>query len=597
MTLPAISRQYLKFGPKMAAEVTDSELNVDVLLNDVESTSPPLLPWDRFFHWLHCICVVTFDLELGQAMEIIYPGHVKLTEKEKMNICYLSFPDSNSGCMGDTQFHFRIRQCPGRRSVIPMHALYNRECPTVLQIDSSYFYGYVYFRQVKDKSLRRGYFQKSLVLITRFPFVQLFSYVVKIVAPEYFKNGDPSIEAACHDIDQWPAPVPGSILNLPILGNVLQVQIPNRSEKLSFAFNDDKDIINKSYLPAPCILPSISDVNMFKCFCPVLSHIQLLWELVITAEPIVVMASSPTVCSEMVQALTSMIWPLKYCGDFRPFFTIHDSEFKEYTTKTQAPPPVILGVTNPFFAKTLQHWPHILRIGDCISGNSPGSHKNKIKKAGNLKTIDSKPGVYTRYKPFLQKDKVILRKLIKGMQTERPAEVQNALLKRHLVEITQSFIIPLERYMASLMPLQRNISPHKAAPNLRPFNPDDFVKSLDVSGPQLTTGVKGDWVGLYRKFFRSATFSCWYNMRYRDVTKKLQALHLEALSDADLQLWIKDKQEVEVVDLVLKIKDKLEIASSENLPVTESTLNKLQSSLESIIYTLPDDLQGVLKSS
>lgn len=26
-------------------------------------------------------------------------------------------------------------------------------------------------------------------------------------------------------------------------------------------------------------------------------------------------------------------------------------------------PPVILGVTNPFFAKTLQHWPHILRIG------------------------------------------------------------------------------------------------------------------------------------------------------------------------------------------------------------------------------------------
>ena len=27
-------------------------------------------------------------------------------------------------------------------------------------------------------------------------------------------------------------------------------------------------------------------------------------------------------------------------------------------------PPVILGVTNPFFAKTLQHWPHIIRIGE-----------------------------------------------------------------------------------------------------------------------------------------------------------------------------------------------------------------------------------------
>ena len=33
----------------------------------------------------------------------------------------------------------------------------------------------------------------------------------------------------------------------------------------------------------------------------------------------------------------SMIAPLKYCNDFRPYFTIHDSEFKEFTTRTQAP--------------------------------------------------------------------------------------------------------------------------------------------------------------------------------------------------------------------------------------------------------------------
>jgi hypothetical protein len=59
-----------------------------------------------------------------------------------------------------------------------------------------------------------------------------------------------------------------------------------------------------------------------------------------------------------------MIAPLKYCTDHRPYFTIHDSEFKEYTTDSPAPPAVILGVTNPFFAKTLQHWPHIIRISN-----------------------------------------------------------------------------------------------------------------------------------------------------------------------------------------------------------------------------------------
>ena len=52
--------------------------------------------------------------------------------------------------------------------------------------------------------------------------------------------------------------------------------------------------------------------------------------------------------------------------------------------------------------------------------------------------------------------------------------------------------------MASLMPLQRNISPHKGAPCLRPFDVDQFLKTVDQSGPQLTSGLKGDWVGLYR---------------------------------------------------------------------------------------------------
>nr|KAF6473862.1 DENN domain containing 6A [Rousettus aegyptiacus] len=90
-----------------------------------------LLRWDGFSAWLHCVCVVGFDLELGQAVEVIYPQHSKLTDKEvsknislyslllyfclfllvcvcvsiysfcflfqKTNICYLSFPDSNSG--------------------------------------------------------------------------------------------------------------------------------------------------------------------------------------------------------------------------------------------------------------------------------------------------------------------------------------------------------------------------------------------------------------------------------------------------------------------------------------------------------------------
>lgn len=47
---------------------------------DDEPEEALLLPWDRFSSWLHCICVVGFDLELGQAVEVRQKdtGHVKL---------------------------------------------------------------------------------------------------------------------------------------------------------------------------------------------------------------------------------------------------------------------------------------------------------------------------------------------------------------------------------------------------------------------------------------------------------------------------------------------------------------------------------------
>ena len=53
---------------------------------------PTVLPWDRFSNWLHCACVVTFDLELGQAMEVckyrFYPVNMHLlTFRRLLTFC------------------------------------------------------------------------------------------------------------------------------------------------------------------------------------------------------------------------------------------------------------------------------------------------------------------------------------------------------------------------------------------------------------------------------------------------------------------------------------------------------------------------------
>uniref|UniRef100_A0A672G7J8 UDENN domain-containing protein n=1 Tax=Salarias fasciatus TaxID=181472 RepID=A0A672G7J8_SALFA len=541
---------------------------------DDEPEEALLLPWDRFSAWLHCICVVGFDLELGQAVEV--------RAHPKTSICYLSFPDSNSGCLGDTQFCFRFRQGSNRKSSLGCFLeTTDRDAPPCLKREQGHYYGYVYFRQVRDKSLKRGYFQKSLVLISKLPYVTFFHSLLKIMAPEYFEKQEPCLEAACNDIDRWPTPHPGRILTLPIMGVVIKVHTHTLAASTLVSI----------------VLPTIHEVDLFRCFHPVFFHIQMLWELVLLGEALVVMAPSPAESSDTVLALVSCIAPLRYCSDFRPYFTIHDSEFKEYTTRTQAPPSVILGVTNPFFAKTLQHWPHIIRIGDMKQAGEMAKQM-KVKKLKNLKTLDSKPGVYTAYKPYLNKDEEIIKQLQKGVQQKRPSAAQNAILRRYFLELTQSFIIPLERYVASLMPLQKSISPWKSPPQLRAFVQQDFMKTLEKAGPQLTSRLKGDWIGLYRHFLKSPNFDGWFRNRRKEMTQKLEALHLEALIEIQtcVCVWCVCvcHTEVESVDLVLKLKDKLNQAEREQLPVRSGTLAKLRAHIEAVIQALPEDLQGIL---
>ncbi|XP_056281409.1 protein DENND6B [Pseudoliparis swirei] len=502
--------------------------------------------WARFSSWLECVCVVTFDLELGQALELVFPKDVKLTEKEDA----LGTLSSASGSVSLSVEEGGPPTCI--RGGVPLCLLL------------------FYFRQVKDVSVKRGYFQKSLVLVSRLPYPHLFHSLLQIVAPEFFEKLAPCLEAVCNGIDQWPSPAPGLTLNLPVMGVVLQVRIPSITDPAGGSPVRQQE----NLLPAPTVLPTLHELDLYRCFQSVLVHLQMFWELMLLGEPVVVMAPSPTVSSETVLALVSSISPLKFCCDFRPYFTVHDSEFREYTTRTQAPPNVVLGVTNPFFIKTFQNWPHVVRLGEIkMAGDLP--KQVKVKKLSKLKALDTKPGIYTAFKTFLHKDKLLLKRLLKGIQRKRPSEVQSAILRRHLLELTQSFIIPLERYMASLMPLQRSVTAWKTPPQIRPFSQDEFMSSLDHAGPQLTSVLKGDWMGLYRK---------------------LESLHLEVICDADLVGWTRDKSEVELVDLILKLREKLVKARRQRLQLKDGVLQQLEVFMESVSSSLPPDLQALLST-
>ncbi|XP_002168763.2 protein DENND6A [Hydra vulgaris] len=515
---------------------------------------------DNFHNWISCFCIVTFDLELGQVIEKVFPEKYCLTEIERTNICYLAFPDSNTGCMGDTSFHFRIRS----------KAKYKIN---VLNQDMQYQTGYVLFRQVKDESIKRGYFQKSVVLLTRLPYIELFLKLTKLIATAYFDTGDVAMETVCNQISNWPTQSLGKVIQLPVLGDVIELS----------TFED-----YKSNIKSLSYLYYYYQPRLYQCFYSIVSCIQMLWELVLLGEPIVVIAPTPMLCSEGVQTLVSMIHPLHYVCDYRPYFTIHDSEFKEYTTKNQFFPNVILGVTNPYFVKTFQNWPNLIRLGEMSSLTA-----TKIDK----KTVDFIPGIYTKYKACLSKDKALVRKIERAIKANQSVETLNGFLCKYVIELTQSFLIPLERYIGSLMPLQRSILPWKSPPKLKKFNIDEFVATLPIYGPHLTSKLKGNWTLLYQKFFKSPNFEVWFCKRRQEVNNKLEILHLEALCNADVNSWTKGKDEVEIVDLYMYVKKTLLYCKTGNVYVSPSIRHDLHSQLLMVLKALPSDLQEVLKKS
>ncbi|UJR28440.1 hypothetical protein I4U23_009680 [Adineta vaga] len=704
-----LTRSNLKSSSSASNIPLQIAINTVIPSNSSVPNSPLLLPWDRLQKWLYGIAVVTFDLELGQSIELLIPNHCKLTDKEKLNLSYLSFPDANSTFLGDTQYHFRIRH----ESTLPSYyQYYNSIVPPALQVDANSLFGYVHFRQIRDKTVKRGYFQKSLVLLSKLPFISLFLSIVSELGPNYFQYGLTSLETCCHLMDhQWPEPEPGKTLLLPLLGNVLQVRIPthgdkpfsssdlvqfrsivtenttsNNSNSIKFPIDDDLDIdtssansslttksqistttdqhtytsfefLQKHEQQLPRLIPFVHDVNTYQSLSSVLTHIQLLWELILLNEPIAILGTFPTYCSQTVQALVHMIWPLRYASDYRPFFTIHNSEFQEITfnsskkpskifsSSSQTPPmqpSIIIGVTNPFFAKLLNQWPHIIRVNDhqqdrlksrqnenflfveqnetnlslheledsttdlssspqtltsilkrFPTSSKPYKRSRSINNNSSHLTFDMKPGLYTKYKPHLQRDKIILKKLQSSNSQQRPDTVQNALIRRFFLELTQSFIIPLERYFVSLLPLRKYYQPNRKPPTIKNFDNEEFLKTLDQYGPQLTSGLKGDWKDLYKHFITTPNFRLWLSDRQQEGNAKIFSLYIETIANCRLEedLKLSKLTEVELVDLLLKFHELIQRLESKTddllLTIDQSNKNdyrhKLQMKIKIII--------------
>ncbi|KAL7313939.1 hypothetical protein PS15m_007613 [Mucor circinelloides] len=503
------------FSPSPPSSTTAGQ---DITDNGSEEKFLTLDPLDlaNFRKWIVGFCIVNFDLEIGQALDYAYPP-MDLTITEQKNICFTAFPDSNVFEVGDQIFNIRVRASTSK---------FAASGPTA---DAGFLYGYVFFRQKKDPTIRRGYFQKSLVLLSQHPFVGLFSRVVSILGPAYFDTGQPMLEAACMNIAQWKAPCDGKVIDLPFLGRLLQVELPTPFkpqllETTPFDMNKLK--------PDVQIMASLPVGGLYHHFRDILKDLWLLWELMLLAEPIVVIAPDPSVCSEAVVSLVDIINPIPYCGDYRPYFTIQDSDFKSFVTKNKPLSSLVLGVTNPFFNTAVQHWPNIVRVGrqqlrkpdgTLIPSHMQHMHSGKSKPGlGNKSNVlfNFVQGVTSKRKSVISRDRELVKMLTEASVRGYPPDwVLNNILRRHFVDLTEKFLVPLNRYFSTLIPV--NISAAGEAPRLRPFQTDQFMKSLKEHGPQLPfkstfktrTSTTDPTKELYSQFLKCGNFATWLQQR------------------------------------------------------------------------------------
>ena len=257
--------------------------------------------------------------------------------------------------------------------------------------DSTHFYGFTYFRQTRDIRIKRGFFQKSVVILTRLPYVTFFRQALDFIAPEFFERGRSALLEACKNINKWPTPVPGNTYDLNLFDYKLRTRIPQIGENSNFEMylgrsdtessqanhaSQQNSVPKSSNSLEICVIPKLADTPIWSTpLKHILPHLQILWELTLLNEPLVLIANHPVASSECVLAILSLIQPLRYQGEFRPYFTIHDSEYQEFTGKEISPPPsCLLGVTNPFFVKQLPHWPHLVKLDQEVIEEVSNTH-------------------------------------------------------------------------------------------------------------------------------------------------------------------------------------------------------------------------------
>eukprot|EP00929_Paragymnodinium_shiwhaense_P095184 TRINITY_DN56165_c0_g1_i1.p1 TRINITY_DN56165_c0_g1~~TRINITY_DN56165_c0_g1_i1.p1 ORF type:complete len:711 (-),score=154.69 TRINITY_DN56165_c0_g1_i1:82-2214(-) len=307
----------------------------------------------------------------------------------------------------------------------------------------------------------------------------------------------------------------------------------------------------------PSVVPSgaAEPRRPFTALFPLSRALWALWELALCGEPLLVFALDyPSRVADAVFSITSLIAPVEYSGDYRPYFTIYDGDFDFYKQRAQNGgldrTAVILGATNPMIFRTFCQLPSCLVLS-CASasgiqsGNpaatmlAPKGNRRKLlfktaeppesKNDVACSWLQRSPGAHEF---TLRPDKSLLRRL-KGSPAKREsggaqegdsilptgpqAEARDSAVRRYFFELTLAFLAPFVPYLERVRRLRQSSNPPTADAPALDFDEAVFLAELEPTGA-FAELPSDKCLALYSRFIRGANFQPWLSKQLGEKT-------------------------------------------------------------------------------
>ncbi|KAF4571023.1 hypothetical protein EYR40_007507 [Pleurotus pulmonarius] len=341
-----------------------------------------------------------------------------------------------------------------------------------------------------------------------------------------------------------------------------------------------------------------------------LPNLWAIWENLVLCEPILVCGDSPTLVSSVVWWIVELGrgLPLSHSHDVRPYVTINDTDCSALiNAKHPGKAGLVLGVTNPWLEKQCMHWGCAISlrgsafgcqtpvfgsqgydtpivnspIGTPSSIGSPITFQSGLKStpassskarfmfgigsgsdpaSGGLGTHGWKSRSYKRY---ISKDRSLLKKLEDAWKGDNEREQVEAtlLLRQHFNGRTRELLLPLTRYLNTLIPSPAELaassrlrgSPHQTPTFTPTFTPSmaSLVTPLESQSPASSMSSLGTSISAamprLKPFSRTAFFASLKDhgcpLPFRSAKQRIQ-FYERWLKCRAFGIWLAKQEEI-----------------------------------------------------